>query len=88
MATILSTAALLAIFYIALKVSSLHEDVRNLHYKLDRLMREQHVEEVDHDLNVKLKELKENQSSVKAVKALREETGLSLIEAKQYVDKL
>ncbi|RKQ34663.1 hypothetical protein [Oceanobacillus halophilus] len=82
----LEVAALVGILYLLFKVVKLQNYVRGMKYNLDLIMKQVGTPEnpIDDELHILLKEGKD----VKAVKVAREKMGLSLLEGKQYVDKL
>ncbi|WP_405098698.1 hypothetical protein [Oceanobacillus sp. FSL H7-0719] len=76
--------ALIIIVYLLFRVVSLESRVKQLQSKL-KLMKNQPVaSEVDHELRDLIKEGKD----IKAVKEAREVLGLSLLEGKEYIDRL
>ena len=76
---------LLICIYLFSTVSKLNSRVISLEYKLGQIS-EVYVSEkpIDNELRLFIKE----GNDVKAVKRVRETLGLSLIEAKQYIDAL
>ncbi len=75
------------------QISTLKEIVRNQEKRLNQLAGLTGQEEVSSffvsaELKEKLVQLKEDDKIVEAVKKLREQTQMDLLEAKQYVDKL
>ena len=72
--------------YLLSTVSKLNSRVKVLEYKLAQLSNQTDVPESL--INNELRQLLNEGNDVKAVKRVRETLGLSLIEAKQYVDGL
>ena len=68
------------------KLESLSTRVKRLEYTLGQVA--QQVEVPEHPVNDELRKLKQEGKQVEAVKKAREVLGLSLLEAKQYVDGL
>ncbi|WP_285858189.1 hypothetical protein [Neobacillus niacini] len=68
------------------KLNSLEARIKSLKCTLDQVADQVNVPE--HPINEKLRELVKGGKGVQAVKEARQSLGLSLLEAKQYVDKL
>ena len=88
---LLALAALLLAQY--LRQRALQERVRRLEEKLDGLAGSTGQEKykiyyIDEKLQNELKQMKQEGQIVQAVKHLREQTGLDLVQAKQLVDRL
>lgn len=88
---LLALAALLLAQY--LRQRALQERVRRLEEKLDGLAGSTGQEKykmyyIDEKLQNELKQMKREGQIVQAVKHLREQTGLDLVQAKQLVDRL
>ena len=88
---LLALAALLLAQY--LRHRALQERVRRLEEKLDGLAGSTGQEKykmyyLDEKLQNELKQLKQEGQIVQAVKHLREQTGLDLVQARQLVDRL
>lgn len=72
---------------------ALQERVRRLEERLDSLADSMGHQEykayyIDEKLQNKLKQMKQEGQIVQAVKRLREQTGLDLVQARQFVDRL
>ena len=88
---LLALAALLLAQY--LRQRALQERVRRLEEKLDGLAGSTGQEKykmyyIDEELQNELKQMKQEGQIVQAVKHLREQTGLDLVQAKQLVERL
>lgn len=88
---LLALAALLLAQY--LRHRALQQRVRRLEAKLDGLAGSIGQEKykmyyIDDKLQNELKQLKQKGEIVQAVKHLREHTGLDLVQAKQYIERL
>ena len=88
---LLALAALLLAQY--LQHRALQERVRRLEEKLDGLAGSTGQEKykmyyIDEELQNELKQMKQEGQIVQAVKHLREQTGLDLVQARQLVDRL
>ena len=88
---LLALAALLLALY--LRQRALQERVRRLEEKLDGLAGSTGQEKykmyyIDEKLQNELKQMKQEGQIVQAVKHLREQTGLDLVQARQLVDRL
>ena len=68
------------------KLNSLETRVKNLKFTLDQVANQVDVPEPP--INDKLRKLLKEGKEVKTVKEARQVLGLSLLEAKQYIDKL
>ena len=88
---LLALAALLLAQY--LRHRALQERVRRLEEKLDGLAGSTGQEKykmyyIDEELQNELKQMKQEGQIVQAVKHLREQTGLDLVQARQLVERL
>ncbi|WLR59022.1 hypothetical protein [Guptibacillus hwajinpoensis] len=90
MTEIVLIGLLAAVFYLVFRVSaqmsSLSGRMKSMHNQLNRM--DQHMDLPEHPINDELRELMKEGKMVEAVKKAREEFGLSLLEAKEYVDGL
>lgn len=77
---------LLVIIFLLKKLSTLEGRIKGLEYTLDQVTNE--VELPEKPINDELRKLLKEGEDVKAVKGVREALGLSLVEAKKYVDAL
>ena len=68
------------------KLNSLETQIKSLKFTLDQVANQ--VEVPEHPINDKLRKMLKEGKEVKAIKEARQVFGLSLVEAKQYVDKL
>lgn len=68
------------------KINSLETRIKSLKFTLDQVAK--HVDVPEHPINEKLRNLLKEGKEVQAVKEARQGLGLSLLEAKQYVDGL
>ncbi|MBF0707633.1 hypothetical protein IQ283_13630 [Alkalihalobacillus hwajinpoensis] len=88
MTEIVLIGLLAAVFYLVFRVStqmsSLSGRMKSMHNQLNRMA--QHMDLPEHPINDELRELMKEGKTVEAVKKAREEFGLSLLEAKEYVD--
>jgi len=69
-----------------IKLDRLEGRMKAMQYKLDRLVKQSDIPE--NPINDDLRQLIKEGKDVKAVKKARETLGLSLVEGKQYIDKL
>lgn len=76
----------LLITTVSSKLNSLETRVKSLKVTLDQVANQ--VDVPEQPINDKLRKLLKEGKEVKAVKEARQVLGLSLLEAKQYVDKL
>ncbi|MGE7023730.1 hypothetical protein [Solibacillus cecembensis] len=72
--------------YLLSTVIKLSSRVKGLEYKLEQISKQFDVPESP--INNELRQLLKEGNDVKAVKKVRETLGLSLVEAKQYIDVL
>ena len=72
-----------SLLYFTVKMAN---DIKGIKYTLDQLSNQMDLPE--NPVNKELRQLINEANDVKAVKKARETLGLSLIEAKQYVDAL
>lgn len=77
---------ILLITTVSSRINSLENEVKGLRNLLNRMA--QHMDMPEHSVNERLRELVKDGRRVQAVKEAREAMGLSLVEAKQYVDGL
>ena len=68
------------------KLNSLETRIKSLKFTLDQVANQ--VDVPEHPINKKLRRLLKEGKGVQAVKETRQVLGLSLLEAKQYVDDL
>lgn len=78
--------ALIIIIYLSVKLDKLEGRMKSMQYTLDQLTKQLGLPE--NPINDELRELINGGEDVKAVKKARETLGLSLLEAKNYIDKL
>lgn len=84
--TILDIVILIVCVSLLLMVIHLNSRLKEMQSMLKRLTTQTITP--DHPINDELKQLLKEGSDVKAVKRAREVLGLSLLEAKQYIDQL
>ncbi|KKE80280.1 hypothetical protein NSA56_00070 [Oceanobacillus caeni] len=86
--TLICISILLVFMVISLfiKLDRLEGRMKAMQYKLDRLVKQSDIPE--NPINDDLRQLIKEGKDVKAVKKARETLGLSLVEGKQYIDKL
>ena len=84
--TILDIVILIVCVFLLLMVINLSSRLKEMQSMLKRLTTQTITP--DHPINDELKQLLKEGSDVKAVKRAREVLGLSLLEAKQYIDQL
>lgn len=77
---------LVALFYLIYTVAKLDERTKGLQYLLGRIAEQVGVK--NDILDEEISSLLEEGKKVEAVKRVRETLGLSLVEAKQYVDHI
>lgn len=83
---IIEIILLFLILYLLGITSKLEGQVKGLKYTLIQLL--ETTDPVDYPINNELRELIQEGKEIKAVKKVRETLGLSLLEAKQYIDAL
>ncbi|ENQ3080416.1 ribosomal protein L7/L12 [Bacillus cereus] len=83
---LLTTVIVLGIFYISGQLNNIHLRLKRTEDKLDRIAK--HMELPEHTINEELRLLVKDGDKIKAIKKAREVLGLSLLEAKNYVDSL
>ncbi|WP_247681794.1 hypothetical protein [Paenibacillus sp. Marseille-P2973] len=83
---LLIVISLLAIINLWTKVGKLEGRIKGMQHTIDRLTRQTGLPE--NPINDELRKLIQKGEDVKAVKKARETLGLSLLEGKQYIDKL
>lgn len=76
----------LIIINLSAKVNKLEGRMKKMQYTLDHVTK--HSEIPENPLIDELRKLIEEGQDVKAIKRVREEWGLSLLEGKEYIDKL
>ncbi|EJQ11638.1 hypothetical protein ABHP49_005847 [Bacillus cereus] len=78
--------------YIAEKLATIEKKndarLKGIEDRLQLIMKEMGIVEREPEINKELRQLVEEGKKVTAVKRVREAFGFSLLEAKQYVDKL
>ena len=74
------------IITVSSKFNSLEIRINSMKFTLDQVAKQ--VDVPEHPINEKLRRLLKEGKGVKAVKEARQVLGLSLLEAKQYVDDL
>lgn len=67
-------------------ISKLNSRVKGLEYKLEQISKQ--IDLPESPINNELRQLLKEGNDVMAVKRVRETMGLSLLEAKQYIDAL
>ena len=72
--------------YLLSSVSKLNSRMKGLEYRLEQITKQ--VDVPEYPINNELRQILIEGNDVKAVKRVRETLGLSLIEAKQYIDVL
>lgn len=82
----LETLILFIGVYLLFAVNKLDGRVKNMNYNLEQISKK--VDVPEKPINNELRELLDEGNDVEAVKKVRETMGLSLVEAKQYVDAL
>jgi ribosomal protein L7/L12 len=83
---IMASLIIIVIFSLISSVNTLQKQVSLMNLKLDRIAKQVGAEEPN--IDSELRNLIVAGKKVKAVKELREFTGMGLKEAKEYVDKL
>ena len=74
------------IIYLSVKLDKLEGRIKRMQYTLDQLTKQLGLPE--NPINDELRKLIKEGEDVKAVKKARETLGLSLLEGKNYIDKL
>ena len=77
---------LVLITTVSSKLNSLETQIKSMKFTLDQVAKQ--VDVPEHPINEKLRRLLKEGKGVQAVKEARQVLGLSLLEAKQYVDDL
>lgn len=72
--------------YLVTKVVALEDQIRGMKHTLNELAK--HSDIPENPINDKLRDLLDEGEDVKAMKLVRERFGLTLVEAKQYIDRL
>lgn len=83
---LLTAVIALGIFYISGQLNNIHTRLKRTEDKLDQIAK--HMELPEHTINEELRQLVKEGDKIKAIKKAREVLGLSLLEAKNYVDSL
>ncbi|MGG4046280.1 MULTISPECIES: hypothetical protein [Paenibacillus] len=83
---ILIIISLLIIMNLWAKVSKLEGRIKGMQYTINQLTQQSGLPE--HPINDELRQLIKEGEDVKAIKKARETLGLSLLEGKEYIDKL
>jgi ribosomal protein L7/L12 len=83
---ILIIIAFLIIINLTAKVNKLESRLKRMQHTLDQVIKQTGLPE--NPINDELRKLIKQGQDVKAVKKARETLGLSLIEGKEYIDKL
>lgn len=83
---LLTAVIVLGIFYISGQLNNIHTRLKRTEAKLDQITK--HMELPEHEINEELRQLVKDGDTIKAIKKAREVLGLSLLEAKNYVDSL
>ena len=83
---ILIIIAFLIIINVTAKVNKLEGRIKRMQYTLDQVTKQSGLPE--NPINDELLKLIKEGEDVKAIKKARETLGLSLIEGKEYIDKL
>ena len=83
---ILIIISLLIIINLWAKVSKLEGRIKGMQYTINQLTQQSELPE--HPINDELRQLIKEGEDVKAIKKARETLGLSLLEGKEYIDKL
>ncbi|GED18254.1 hypothetical protein AM501_23255 [Aneurinibacillus migulanus] len=68
------------------KIAIMEKQIKNQKFILDQISKQLEIPE--HPVNNEVRKLLKEQNYVEAIKMVREVLGLSLIEAKQYVDRI
>ena len=84
--TIVNILILLIFIYLLYTVIKLNSRIKDLEHQLKLASKQTDLPE--NPINNELKQLLKEGNDVKAIKKVRETLGLSLVEAKQYVDAL
>ena len=77
---------LVLITTVSSKLNSLETQIKSMKFTLDQVAKQ--VDVPEHPISEKLRRLLKEGKGVQAVKEARQVLGLSLLEAKQYVDDL
>jgi len=83
---ILIIIAFLIIIHLTAKVDKLEGRIKGIQYTLDQVTKQLNLPE--NPINNELRKLIKEGEEVQAVKKARENLGLSLIEGKEYIDRL
>ncbi|OZB94178.1 hypothetical protein [Paenibacillus sp. XY044] len=83
---ILIIISLLIIINLWAKVSKLEGRIKGMQYTINQLTQQSGLPE--HPINDELRQFIKEGEDVKAIKKIRETLGLSLLEGKEYIDKL
>ncbi|HEY2491346.1 MAG TPA: hypothetical protein VGI33_00185 [Paenibacillus sp.] len=82
----LMSIVLLLLIYLIVTIDKLQGHIKSMQYTLDQVAKKVEIPEAP--INDDLRKLLKVEKDVQAVKLVRENMGLSLIEAKKYVDAL
>ncbi|EEL33624.1 MULTISPECIES: hypothetical protein [Bacillus cereus group] len=89
---IIITIAAFGFIYIVEKLNKIEKKtdtrLKRIEDRLQVITKEMGIVEREHEINKELRQLVEDGKTITAVKRVREAFGFSLLEAKQYVDKL
>ncbi|WP_020060305.1 hypothetical protein [Bacillus sp. 123MFChir2] len=83
---LLTSVIALGIFYISGQLNNIHTRLKRTEDKLHQIAK--HLELPEHEINEELRQLVKDGDKIKAIKRARETLGLSLLEAKNYIDSL
>ncbi|MGZ9583694.1 hypothetical protein [Paenibacillus marinisediminis] len=84
--TFIDLLLLAVIVYLLFMITKLEGRIKRMNYTLDQMAKEMGIS--DKQVNSYLRKLLQEGHEVEAVKEVRDTLGLSLVEAKQYVDAL
>jgi len=76
----------LIVIHLSIKIATLEGRIKGMKYTLDQLANQLKIPE--NPINDDLRKLIKEEKYVEAVKKARETLGLSLLEGKEYIDKL
>ena len=82
----LISISFLIVIYLLTRVDKLEGRIKGLQYTIDQLAKQSGISE--NPINDDLRNLIRVGKDVKAIKKARETLGLSLVEGKEYIDKL
>ncbi len=84
--TIFDVVFLVIVIYLLTKISKLEHRIKAMQRTMDQLTSK--VKLPEPEINKELRQLIKNGKEIEAIRQARNEFGLSLIEGKQYVEKL